>query len=491
MASVAYPDENSHWNEYTAAVNTTYDAGGREKDDGRFKWFTRHAYDVGAGLPVEVSRAKHLDELREECRLSFVGRSIRPDPPGGLQPYPDENSYWNDFTAAVNGLYDRAVVAPDDGRFKWSTRTAWDIAGLGLTSEASRAKHLHELTVALGLTSPRPVPQARAALPPFDRDAADPDTGAALPVHTTPIWTPPSSPTLEYIRANLWGVTIPGLPSIAGGASGPARERGLTYLLDRYPPEWQDRYLRGYVKRGLTHWWLSIPDSMKGPSRLSVGQYVDLSKRVRDAGIPFVCHFLRSKDYDGRNPDPSAVYGVVEALAAADLIPMASHAWEASLWYTPAAFRATIDSDAIRFRGIHWCVHLQQQYADYGPDGREDHGPIFWKANLAVGVKTLLYQYQSDPLSQAWTAGMMQARGNDVSVRFIRGGLWGLPETVNWACFELIAQQLFNNQRDGDGRVATEDIGDLKGFETALCTPGPLGPCGFGNGCRYPSGDVV
>ena len=59
-------------------------------------------------------------------------------------------------------------------------------------------------------------------------------------------------------RANLWGVTLPGAPFIDGGARGPAQERLLTYLLDRYPPDWQQRWLDAHVQRGLRHFWHSM-----------------------------------------------------------------------------------------------------------------------------------------------------------------------------------------------------------------------------------------
>jgi hypothetical protein len=324
----------------------------------------------------------------------------------------------------------------------------------------------------------------RAPLPPFDRDTTDPDTHAPLPVHTTINGTIPPLDDPTYHRANLWGVTLPGAPFIDGGAHGPAQNRLLTYLVDRYPPDWQQRWLDAYVARGLRHFWLSIPDS-RDRTKLSLQDYLDLTKRILDAGL-IPCHFLRSKDYDGRNPDPARVAPWVDALLNIDGIPMACHAWEASIFYDPASLRATIDHDATKWPQIRWAVHLQQGYADFGPDG-EGHGPAFWKSNLKVGVRTLLYQYKTEP---AWSAGMLQARGNDVSVRLRAGGLWGLSETVDWIAFEVIAQCQFNNQCDGDGRMADEDIGDLKGYET-LCTPGPLPPRGFGNGARYPDGKPV
>lgn len=327
---------------------------------------------------------------------------------------------------------------------------------------------------------PHPVPVPRGPLPPFDRASTDPQTGAPLPVYTTINGTIPPAWTKGYMRSNLWGLTLPYLPPIDGGATGPAQNRLLTYLADRYPQPYLDQGLALYGQRGYEQWWLSIPDS-RG---LGIQGYCDLTKRVLDAGL-IPAHFLRSKDYDNYNPDPYWIYPYVDALAnIKGAFTIAAHAWEASLFYKPQAFMDTIALDASRYPDVQWCVHLQQAYADFGPDG-PNHGPIFWQHNLQYGVKTLLYQY--DP---SWSAGMMAARGNDVSVRFIQGGLWGLPETVNWVVFEQLGMPLFYNGYDGDGRQVNEDIADLKGYE-CLCTPGPLPPAGFGNGARYPNGGVI
>ena len=328
-------------------------------------------------------------------------------------------------------------------------------------------------------------PIARGPLPAFDRDTTDPETGAPLPVSTAINGLIPPSWTHGYMRANLWAVTLRGLPFIAGGNTGAAKERVLTYLFDRYPQSWQARILKAYGERGYEQFWLSIPDSR---INLGIGEYIDIAKQVRDAGL-IPCHFLRSKNFDGHNPDPTYIYRWIDALAHQDLISEACHAWEASLFYSPDALRGTIDSDARRYPQIRWDVHLQQGYPHFGPDlGRDrtvESARTFWLPNIAVGVKRLLYQYDT-----TWSAGMMQAKGNDVSVRLIQGGDWALPETVDWVAFETIATAQFNNLRLDDGRLADEDVGDLRGRET-LATPGPLPPLGFGGGARHADGRVL
>lgn len=338
-----------------------------------------------------------------------------------------------------------------------------------------------------GPIGPRPPVVPRAPLPAFDRDTTDPETGAPLPVHRTLTAVPPAGPSLRFMRANLWGLTLPGLPFIPGGAGGQAQNRMLTYLDNRYPIEWLDRGIHQYASDGYTHWWRSPPDAFASGQNLD--RYVDTCKRIQDGGVPYICHLLRSKDYDGRNPDPRLMAPVLERLIREDVIAMAAPAWEASLFYDSDAFAATIQHDAAILvpDGVVVGIHLQAGYPHFGPDlppGRSvESARTFWLPAIEVGVKRLFYQY--DP---AWSAGMMQARGNDVSVRLVGGGhAWGLPETVDWDAFELVGVPLFNNGVDGDGRLATEDTADLKGYEM-MATPGPLGPSGYGNGCRYPSG---
>lgn len=338
--------------------------------------------------------------------------------------------------------------------------------------------------------SPIPTPIDRAPLPPFDPDSVDKETGAPLPVRTTLNGTVPPLDDPDYLRANLWGLTLAGLPAIPGGASGAAQARVLTYLFERYPAEWQAYILEMYGLAGYRQFWRSWPDE-RAASGVTIAGYVDETKRIQDAGL-VPAHFLRSKYYD----DPSVVDScdaLVDALLAIDGIPWAAHAWEASLWMSPAQYRAMIDHDATHAPGVRWCIHLQEHYADFGPDG-PNHSNEFWERNFRVGVKRHLHQYVTSSgggrPNDPWTAGMMQARGEDVSVRCGPGGPWGLSQQFDWFAFEVVAQLQFNNQHDGDGNLADEDHGDLKGYE-CLCAPGPVAPRGYGNGARQPNGGAL
>lgn len=95
---------------------------------------------------VELTR----DEIVSDLPAPPIPIPQPPNNGGIMQPYPDENSWWNDFTSKVNALYSEANVPSDDGKFKWFARTAYDIAA-GLTKEQSEAKHIKELRQELGL----------------------------------------------------------------------------------------------------------------------------------------------------------------------------------------------------------------------------------------------------------------------------------------------------------------------------------------------------
>jgi hypothetical protein len=192
----------------------------------------------------------------------------------------------------------------------------------------------------------------------------------------------------------------------------------LTYLFQQYARVDQDRGLKRYGECGYRHWWLSWPDARSWG--VTIEQYVDDTKRILDAGLSPATSCGRKTSTATTRTSPRSIT-LVDALLDDQRHSLGGARVGSELVLQPDHYRAMIDHDATRAPSVRWCMHLQEQYADFGPNG-EGHGPAFWNANLAVGVKTLLYQYRTN-----WSAGMMQARGNDVSVRLIQGGLWGLP----------------------------------------------------------------
>ena len=159
-------------------------------------------------------------------------------------------------------------------------------------------------------------------------------------------------------------------------------------------------------------------------------------------------------------------------------------AWEMNHW-SPEVCREMIDHDAALIGNrCRIMIHFFPHYISWQPD--KETPTDFWQANYGK-VDGILYQ--CDPY---WTAGMMAARAQDGLDRLCPGGLWGLSDSgrghdIWYVGWETIATCQFNNDEDGDGRLADEDIGDLKGFEFQ-CSPGKMTVQGFGNGGRLPSG---
>ena len=71
--------------------------------------------------------------------------------PEPVQPYPDEEEWWEGvFDAEVARRYAaKGQAFPNPRSARWSNRTAYDIRD-GMTKEASMAKHLAELDIELG-----------------------------------------------------------------------------------------------------------------------------------------------------------------------------------------------------------------------------------------------------------------------------------------------------------------------------------------------------
>ena len=366
-------------------------------------------------------------------------------------------------------------------------------------------------------TTPLPpvVITPRAPLPPFDPDSVDAETGAPLPVYTALREAPPSGSQVSWWRGDAWGITIPDLPAVPGGAGGPAQDRVLTYFLDRYGQPWIDRIIGTHRDYGYTHISLSPQDSFANGQ--SEDDYVAMAVRCRTAGLQ-VHHLMRSKYYTPaatqkarKKPDPllnrlrekhrkppkPSLYGappelsvpdkLIERLLAEGAMQVETPAWEMNHW-SPEIVRAMIDHDAALIgTRCRIMLHFFPHYISWQAN---DESPTdFWKANYGKVDGVL---YQCDPY---WTAGMMAARTTDCLDRLAPSGLWGLSDSgrghpIDLTVWETIATCQFNNDADGDGRLADEDIGNLKGYE-CTCAPGRMVVQGFGNGGRVPAGDPL
>jgi hypothetical protein len=315
------------------------------------------------------------------------------------------------------------------------------------------------------LRSLRPVPTPRGPLPPFPPGSYD---------RTLP-WTLPTGPAV--LRADAWGVTLPGAPWVLGGSS-EHPERILSWFLDRFPEEWQAKILWQHGLNGYTHFILSAPDSIQGNEQ-SLDQFVALCRSVK-AVLPYVTVFLGSKLYQPRDQTAAQwiayVDPIMDALIAAQAVDEFVPAWEWNLFNVPG--QTTLD--VFRHVGqkahaaqtscwLHFSPEVTSWFVNGDPRGR--YG--FW-ADLGADVDGLLYQTHPE-----WSIGETQARLVDTLTQF---GQQGLGHKLRF--YEDQAELMFSHDRPN------EDDANLRGY-LACCTNGVSRVYGYGNGARCPNGDPL
>jgi hypothetical protein len=315
-----------------------------------------------------------------------------------------------------------------------------------------------------GSRSARPAPENRAPLPPLP-------TG--ITVYSTLPWTPPHE--RDYLRADCWGITLEGLPFVPGGSSNyPAQNRFLSWFFDRYPLDWQERWIDQNFRNGYTHVFLSPPDEMgpvdpntPGPgmrprppgSGHSLQQVVDNHGRLHATGL-YVCSFLASKYFQAKDMTVQQyqdyAFPILDALTNAGVVDEIIPAWEMDLFNTPGDITKGICKSvgqrahaAVCSCWLHFSPHVTSWFADGDPRGR--YG--FWD-DLGGDVNGINYQGAPEWLADEW-----QARIVDTLHQFgERGNLHKLR------AFERCAYLMF------DHPTPTEDDANLDGF---------LGCCAF------------
>jgi hypothetical protein len=307
---------------------------------------------------------------------------------------------------------------------------------------------------------------------------------------TTLPWDPPH--TRDFLRADSWGVTLPGLPWVPG-ASSEHPERALSWFLDRYPADWQRKYLETYVGYGYTHFRLSLPDSVApttappncppGAGR-SLDQFLATCKQVQSYGL-FCRVMLGSKCFQPHDMSAQqwADYSdpLFQALVAAKAVDEVTLGWEWDLWNVPG--ETTIN--AFRHLGqqahaagiscwMHFSPHVTSWFADGDPRGR-----FGFYDDLHGDVDGIDYQGDS-----SWDCAMMQARIVDT--------LWQFGTSGNRYKFrfdEDVAILQFSHDHPD------EDDANLRGY-VACCTIDDVHHTdakvwGAGNGLRRPDGSRI
>lgn len=303
-------------------------------------------------------------------------------------------------------------------------------------------------------------------------------------------WTPPVS--RDFLRADSWGVTIPGAPWVPG-ASSRHPERILSWFVDRYQPDFRQLYLSEYAGRGYTHLKRSYADSCgpvdNGPNSppgngQSLEQFVESCLEVKQY-VPYVQVVIGSKYFQTHNmsaqqwadfADP-----IMDALIAANAVDEFLLSWEHDLWNTPG--RPTIDAfkhagQKAHASGRSFWMHFSGEYTSWFADG-DPRGRFGFYDDLGTDVDGLNYQTRPE-----WDCAMLQARIVDTLWQFGTAG-----NVHKFRCDEDEASLMWDND------TPTEDDANLRGL-VACCTIDNVKSTdakvwGFGNGGRRVDGTPI
>lgn len=332
---------------------------------------------------------------------------------------------------------------------------------------------------------PFPKPVKQPPLPPFPRVISFPTYYNQIP------WPSGKCPQeRDFLRMDAWGVEIPDLPMVPGASTEPnrSRTRVLTYLLDRWPRDWQKRILTAHAERSYTHFLLSEADSRFGPGQLSIQGLVDLCGLVKQY-IRYVLMAIGSKVYNPQDQTPQqwADYAgpIMEALIAARVVDEFQIAWEWNLWNKPG--QSTVDTfrwfgNMAHIGGCSCWAHYSSHVTSWQEDGTDRLSFYRLIDGYVDGVNYQAYPVicgypWSPPRSgAAWDAGDFQARMQDTSLMFTHNGL-----QQKMRAMETTAIEQFTNEHPNEGEART--MGYL-----ACCTPDIWG---FGNGGSMPDGNPL
>lgn len=341
-----------------------------------------------------------------------------------------------------------------------------------------------------GSAAPVPIPVIqRPPLPPWATPYTLPHI-AGMDVLPWDGDVPPHS--RDYLRADSWGVDMPGAPMV-GGVSPNHPERILSWFLDRYSLDFQHAYLEKYASYGYTHLRLSYGDSCgpvdNGPNSppgcgQTLEQLIATCLRVQSYGL-YVRLMIGSKYFTPNfmSTQQWADYAdpIMDACNAQRCVDEWTLGWEWNLWNHPGA--TTIDS--FRHMGqqahqagcsawMHFSSHVTSWFADGDPRGR-----FGFYDDLAHDIDGI--DYQTFP---EWSMEETQARIVDT--------LWQFGQRGNDYKFRFDEDQaaaMWDHDRPNP------DDANARGY-LAACTTDNVKHTdakvwGYGNGARRPDGTAL
>lgn len=288
-------------------------------------------------------------------------------------------------------------------------------------------------------------------------------------------WDPPH--TRDYLRADAWGVPIPGLPFVPEGSS-EHPERLLTGFLFKYDESLWPKCFEAHRARGYTHWILWWPDA-RTDGGWSIDRFVRMCKRIQAEGF-YTQIGLNSKRYDPRDQSPAQwrarldpLFDALGAAKAADEYAV----WEWDSHNTPGA--PTIETfryfgQRAHAQGASFWAHFFPEHTSWFADGDPRGRYGFW-SDLGRDVDGL--QHQAQP---SWDVGEIQARLVDTLKQFADQG-----HVHKLRAFELTALTQFTQDRP------TESEANALGYLACCTAHASARVYGYGNGASRPEGSPL
>lgn len=320
-------------------------------------------------------------------------------------------------------------------------------------------------------------------------------------------FTPPADRDLYFYRGNFCGLYFDDAPDVPG-CNHDRPGCVMSALLDNYPVNFQNKYLRKYAENGYTHLQRSIGHSLYYGG--SVNSHIELSKRAQGFGLFCDEWFLGVTEIQPRNQDwgfwQPQIQPIIDQMLAAGVVDHACVGWQLDSFMYDSPGNPTISLIAGIGNALpktvplytHW-VNEALAWWKTGGEIWPDFGMIgdrfSWWAAMSPHLTGGHHQgdtwmARTDPkLYQDKMADTLNPFNGDQSKGNMgRSTRRGVAENYRLTAFEDTGQDQFDGT-GGRHPVCSELEGDGVGY-LLMCQSGYNGAhlSGYGNGARRPDG---
>lgn len=278
----------------------------------------------------------------------------------------------------------------------------------------------------------------------------------------------------------------------------------MSALLDNYPTDFQNRYLKSYAEAGYTHLQRSVGHAL-GYGH-SLNDFMELCRRARGNGlwndVWFIANefpgFAFNQDWSFWAPK---ILPIIDKLLAAGLIDTACPSWQMDQVMNDAPGNATISiiagiADALPPTVpvyTHWMNEALAWWKTGGEQWTDRHQSVWienrfdWWHAMAFYLTGGHHQgnttmARTDPkLYQDKLCDTLNPFGGDKGKGDMGQSVRrGFAENFRLTVFECTGQDQFDD-------LCTEEFGDQIGY-ILTCAQGRASVSGYGNGARRPNG---